>query len=157
MSNPRTIARLEARIKERVAYAVEFELNDPRASFITVTRVELTKDLANARVFYSVLGTEADRRKVARMLEAASGFVQRQLGRVLRTRRIPRLEWRYDDSIETMANMGRTIDEALDADRSINPEAHGEIVRERETDASSQAEAEIEYEEYLDSDETEER
>ena len=49
MANPRSIARLEARIHERVAHCLEFEVSDPRSAFITVTKVELSTDLSIAR------------------------------------------------------------------------------------------------------------
>lgn len=127
MVNPRSKARIEARIHERVAHCVEFELADPRAAFITITKVEASDDLSSAKVFYSVYGTEGDKSRVARMLADASGFVRKQVGRVLQTRRIPALQWIYDDSIELAARMERTIQEALERDRAIHPEAHAEI------------------------------
>ncbi len=126
MANPRTIARLEARILQRAAYCVEFELNDPRSAFITLTHVKLTNDLAGAHIKYSVLGSPSERSKVEHMLVDASGFIQRQVGRVLQTRRVPRLTWEYDDSIEHAAEMDRRIREALERDRAINPSAHAE-------------------------------
>ena len=124
MANPRTKARLEARILERVATLLEFELNDPRASFITVTSVTLSEDLGLATIRYSVFGTEGDRSKVQHMLEDATGFVRSKIGRVLRVRRIPALKWRYDDTIELQDKMERTIRDAMERDKSINPEAH---------------------------------
>lgn len=127
MTNPRVKARIEARIQERVAYCVEFELNDPRATFITITRVEVSDDLSSAKIFYSVYGTEGDKSRTARMLEDASGFVRKQVARVLKMRRIPALRWFYDDSIERTAEMHRTIQEALEKDRTINPTAHTEL------------------------------
>ncbi len=124
MANDRTIARLEARIKERAAYAVEFELNDPRSSFITLTRCELARDLASVKIFYSVLGSEADKNKTARMLESAGGFIQRQVGRVLRTRHTPRISWIFDDTIEKIDRMDNLLNETFKSDREINPDAH---------------------------------
>lgn len=124
MANPRTVARLQARIKERIAHCVEFELADPRSTFITITRVELTNDISQAKVFYSVLGDEADRNKTKRMLESASGFIQRQVAGILATRRTPKLEWRYDDTIEQMIHMDEAVAMALERDREINPNAH---------------------------------
>ena len=97
MASPRTIERLQARILERAANALEFELSDPRGGFITVTRVQLAKDLSSGKIYYSVLGSEADRRKVAHMLESAAGFLQRAIGRGLQLRRIPHLTWVYDE------------------------------------------------------------
>ena len=127
MTNSRAKARIEARIKERAAYCVEFELNDPRATFITITSVEVSSDLSSARILYSVYGTEADKTKTAHMLENAAGFVQKQIGRVLRTRRIPRITWVYDDSIERAADMQKKIHAALEHDKEINPAAHPEL------------------------------
>jgi len=119
MANPKTIGRLQAQIQRRVAYCLQFEISDPRASFVTVTKVELSKDLARAKVFYSVLGSEADRSKTAHMLEGAAGFVRRQLGRVLETRTIPLLSWEYDPSAEDAANLSRLIAEARQRDEAI--------------------------------------
>src|SRR5262245_53367471 len=127
MTNPRVKARIEARILERVAYCVEFELSDPRASFITVTRVEVSDDLSFAKIFYSVYGTEGDKSRVAHMLVDASGFVRKQIARVLKTRRVPALQWIFDDSIERAAQMHKTIQQPLERDRAINPAAHAEI------------------------------
>ena len=79
MANPRTIARLEARILERAAVCLQSEVSDPRASFITVTRVKLSPDLSSGRIYYSVLGTEGDKSKAEHMLESAAGFLQRQI------------------------------------------------------------------------------
>ena len=68
MTNPRTIARLQARIHERAAYCLQFEVADPRASFITVTRVELSPDITSGKIYYSVLGSEGERSKAEHML-----------------------------------------------------------------------------------------
>ena len=122
MANPRTIARLESRIRERAAYCLEFEVKDPRASFITVTKVELAKDLSSGKIYYSVLGDAADRHKAEHMLASAAGFIQRQIARVLEVRRMPRLRWIYDASIEEGARLDKLIADARKRDREINPE-----------------------------------
>ena len=154
MTNPRSKARIEARIQERVAYCVEFELADPRSTFVTITRVEVTDDLSTARVFYSVYGTSGEKSRTAHMLEDASGFIRKRVGRVLKTRRIPELRWIYDDSIEYSARMNKTIQEALEHDRTINPQAHPELSRP-ESPAVDE-ETEKEYQEFLESQEEEE-
>ncbi len=123
MANPRTIARLAARIQERAAYCLQFEVNDPRASFITVTRVELTPDLSAGKIFYSVLGSEADKTKAQHMLESAAGFIQRQVARVLEMRRMPHLKWVYDESMQRASDLDALIREARARDRAINPKA----------------------------------
>lgn len=121
MANPRTIARLSARIHERAAYCLQFEIHDPRASFITITRVELTPDVTAGKIFYSVLGSEADKSKAQHMLDSAAGFIQRQVARVLDMRRMPHLKWVYDDSMQRAADLDAVIREARARDREINP------------------------------------
>jgi ribosome-binding factor A len=155
MTNPRVKARIEARIQERVAYCVQFELNDPRATFITITRVEVSDDLSSAKIFYSVYGTEGDKARTAHMLEDASGFVRKQVGRVLKMRRVPALRWIYDDSIERTAGMQRTIQEALEKDRAINPAAHAELERPA-TEKPGDPELDREYLDFLQAQEDEE-
>ena len=121
MANPRTIARLESRILERAALVLQSEVSDPRASFITVTRVKLSTDLSSGRIYYSVLGSEGDKSKAAHMLESAAGFLQRQIALAINVRRMPHLKWTYDDSMERASDMARLIKEARERDRAINP------------------------------------
>ena len=76
------------------------EVHDPGIGFITLTRVTVTTDLQLARVFYTSLGDEKARRETARALERATGFFRRQVGaRLPHLRRVPELEFRFDESI----------------------------------------------------------
>jgi ribosome-binding factor A len=120
MANPRTIAKLEARIHERVAYCLDFEVSDPRAGMITVTGVKLSTDLSIADVRYTVLGEAADRSKAEHMLASAAGFIQRQVGRVLSMRRTPTLRFHYDESLVEAQRLDRLIADALQRDREIH-------------------------------------
>lgn len=127
MANPRTIARVAARIQQRVAYCLQFELNDPRASFVTITKVELSSDMRHAKLYWSTLEQGGRRQRIQGMLEHASGYVRRQLGRVLETRVLPELRWVFDESIERAAAMERLIREARQRDAAIRGEPpHGE-------------------------------
>ena len=101
---------------------LQFEVNDPRASFITITRVKLSPDLSSGRIYYSVLGSEGDKSNAVHMLESASGFLQRQIGRVLQMRRMPHLKWQYDESMERADEIDKLIREARARDRTINPD-----------------------------------
>ncbi len=137
MASPKTVARLEAQIQRRVAHCLQFEVADPRAGFVTVTRVELSKDLQNAKVFYSVLGEDEELRSTARMLDQACGFVQRQVAGILRTRTVPRLSWHFDESIREAARLDRLIREARERDRRIAEEG-GERGESEEIPASEE-------------------
>ena len=121
MANPRTIARLQSRIQERAAYCLQFEVNDPRASFITITKVALSPDLTSGKIYYSVLGSESDKSQAEHMLRSAAGYIQRQVARVLDLRRVPHLKWMYDESVEHAADLAKLIQDARARDREINP------------------------------------
>jgi ribosome-binding factor A len=121
MVNPRTLQRIESRIQERAAYCLQFEIKDPRSSFVTVTKVELEPDMRSGKIYWSCLGSEADRHKTERMLEGAGGFIQRQIARVLETRTVPHLSWVHDETIERAAELDRLIGEARSSDNAIRP------------------------------------
>ena len=123
MASPKTIARLEAQIRRRAAHCLQFEVSDPRAGLITVTRVELSKDMSSAKIFYSVLGDDGDRSKAEHMLLSAAGFIQRQVASVLHTRTIPHMRWVFDGSIVEAARLDRLIREARERDRRMRAES----------------------------------
>lgn len=75
------------------------EVHDPGIGFLTLTRVKVTPDLQIARVYYTALGDQQARRETARALKRALPFLRRQLGQRLRLRRVPELEFFYDESI----------------------------------------------------------
>ena len=98
-------SRLAEKIRERVANVVLFELQDPRITFPTITRVKLSKDKAHCKVYYTVYGSDADRTKTAHALTDARGFIQREVARVLQTRITPQLSFLYDESVERSLRM----------------------------------------------------
>jgi ribosome-binding factor A len=75
------------------------DVHDPGIGFITLTRVHMTPDLQLARVFYTSLGDAAARRETARALARATPFLRRQLGSRIRLRRVPEIEFRFDESV----------------------------------------------------------
>ena len=76
------------------------KLKDPRVhELTTITGVDVTGDLSQARVYFTVLGDEAAIEETGRGLTAASGFLQRHLGKVLTVRQVPALSFRYDASV----------------------------------------------------------
>ena len=87
------------------------ELKDPRIGFVTVTGVETSPDLRNARVFVSVLGSERKREKSLAALKAAHGVLQARVSRELRLKRTPLLAFEYDPSVAHGVRMSQLIDE----------------------------------------------
>jgi ribosome-binding factor A len=74
-------------------------VHDPGIGFITLTRVKVSPDLQLARVFYTSLGDDKARRETARALERATPFFRRHVGSRLQLRRVPELDFRFDESV----------------------------------------------------------
>ncbi|MGH9238936.1 MAG: 30S ribosome-binding factor RbfA, partial [Vicinamibacterales bacterium] len=74
-------------------------VHDPGIGFITLTRVKVSPDLQQARVYYTSLGDYAARVQTAKALERATGFFRRHLGDRLRLRRVPELQFQFDESV----------------------------------------------------------
>jgi ribosome-binding factor A len=102
--------RVNEAIREVVSEAVG-GLKDPRIGFVTVTGVKTSADLRHARVFVSVLGSEAKRRKTLAGLAAAHGVLQARVARELRMKRTPQLAFEYDPTVERGVRMTKLIDE----------------------------------------------
>lgn len=94
------LKRLSEVVKERASEVIVLELKDPRLGFVTVTRVKLARDLTQAVIFWSIIGSAADRNKTAHALEDARGFIQSAVAKAMQTRVTPRLTIRYDPSLE---------------------------------------------------------
>ena len=107
---PDRMRRVNESLRELLSEAV-LELKDPRIGFVTITGVETSPDLRNARVFVSVLGSEKKREATLAGLSAAHGVLQARLARELRMKRTPQLAFEYDPSVERGVRMSKLIDE----------------------------------------------
>ena len=112
MASPITIERLQRAIKQRVSSVIQQELSDPRLGLVTVTEVKLSRDVTACVIRYSVLGSEGQRSKCAHALEAGTGYIRREVGRALKTRTVPTIEFEYDESIEGSVRISRLLREA---------------------------------------------
>ncbi len=92
--------RIDELLRQEIGRALEREVTDPGIGFVTVTDVETSPDLAHARVWVSVIGTEERRKASLAGLRRAMPYIRRGLASKIRLRRIPELEVRLDSSIE---------------------------------------------------------
>lgn len=97
-------------------------LKDPRIGFVTVTGVRTTKDLSQATVFVSVLGSEQEQAQTLAGLQSAHGVLQAQLARELGTRRTPVLTFEYDPAIERGVRLTKMIDELAPPETDGEPD-----------------------------------
>jgi ribosome-binding factor A len=102
--------RVDEAMREVLGGAITSELKDPRVGFVTVTAVETAPDLRRARVFVSVLGSDAERRRSLDALRNAHGYLQRRVADELRLKHTPTLEFEYDDSSERSLRIAELIE-----------------------------------------------
>jgi ribosome-binding factor A len=112
--------RIGDQIRVEITGMLSRQVHDPGIGFLTVTRVEVTRDLQHARVYYTTLGDQKARCESARALERASPFLRRQLAGRLRLRRAPELQFFYDESIEKHDRIERILIE-IERERAQRP------------------------------------
>ena len=108
--------RFATQIQRVLAGLIQTELKDPRLSAPSILDVQVSKDLAYARVYFSVLDPE-DADDCLAALKSASGFLQREIGKALKARITPRLSFIYDDTDIRGRQLSDLIDSALASDK----------------------------------------
>ncbi|GAB6039588.1 30S ribosome-binding factor RbfA [Endothiovibrio diazotrophicus] len=107
--------RVGEQMQRELAELIRDEVKDPRVGMVTIAAVEVSKDLAHAKVWFTVLGAEPT--VTAEGLNRASGFLRRELGRRMVLRSVPQLHFVYDDSVVRGNELASLIDRAVSADR----------------------------------------
>ncbi len=111
MAIPFRREKLSSQIVKDVSQIIQLEIKDPRMGFVSVTRVELSADLAYARIHVSIMGKAKVKKLTMSALQSARGFVQHLLSRRLAIRQCPEITFERDDSIEKSIKMTQKLDE----------------------------------------------
>lgn len=115
--------RVGDQIQRELAELIREQVKDPRVGMLTLSGVEVSRDLAHAKVFFTVLGDKDAIEGTTQGLRQAAGFLRRELGRRMRIRTVPELHFQYDDTQEKGARISALIDEAVASDRARHPDA----------------------------------
>jgi ribosome-binding factor A len=113
-------SRIGDQLRAELSDLIAREVHDPGIGFLTITHVKVTPDLQVARVYYTTLGDDKARRDSARALHRAAPFLRRQLGSRLRLKRVPQLEFFFDESIARGDRIEQILHD-LDAERAARP------------------------------------
>ena len=105
--------RLATQILRTLSELLRFETKDPRLKDVSLTGVDLSRDLSVARVYFSLLSPDADVAPVVEGLGKATGFLRGRLGAAIKVRHVPELRWVHDDSAAQSAKISELIDGAL--------------------------------------------
>jgi len=118
MLNYKRAERIGDQIRAEVADLLVRKIKDPRIGFVTVTTVEVTDDLKQAKVFVSILGEAPQQKKTLQGLSRASGFIRTELGKRLRLKFLPQLSFHLDESAQKAAHVLQLLEEIKQTDDS---------------------------------------
>ena len=113
MANEQRLRRIADQIQRELSGLLRSELKDPRVGFITLTGVEVSPDLAHAKVFFTTLGDTPSLSRTEEGLRRAAGFLRAQLGGLLKLRVTPELHFHHDASVEHGVRLSQLIDAAV--------------------------------------------
>ncbi|MFC2973401.1 30S ribosome-binding factor RbfA [Azotobacter bryophylli] len=112
--------RIGDQMQRELSLLIQREIKDPRLGMVTITGVQVVRDLSHAKVFITVMGKEDSAQEIERNLEIlneAAGFLRMLLGKSMKLRTIPQLHFCYDASIRRGVELSALIERAVAEDR----------------------------------------
>ena len=108
--------RLGHQVQRTLAELLQREVKDPRVRNVSLTSVDLTRDLSVARVYFSLLEPDADPAAALEGLDRATGFLRGRLGKAIKARHVPELRFVHDDSAAEAVRLTELIDQVVTTD-----------------------------------------
>jgi ribosome-binding factor A len=105
-------SRVAGQLQRELSELIRREVKDPRVRLVTVTKVDVTRDLSHAKVMISVLGQDGPQPEVLAALQHAAGYLRHLLGKMLKMRSIPEFHFAQDDVLERAAHLTALINQA---------------------------------------------
>ena len=112
--------RVDEALREVLSDAIAKDLKDPRIGFVTVTAVNTSRDLRQARVYFSVLGDRRSREETLDGLRSAHGYLQGVIASQLTLKRTPALVFEYDETVERAARLTELMERGPDREDDDN-------------------------------------
>jgi ribosome-binding factor A len=109
--------RVAEQMKKELGDIISRKIKDPRVGFVTVTDVEVTGDLQQAKVYISVLGEEKQKHNTLLGLSKAKGFIRSEIGKRIRLRKTPELAFEFDEAVDQGNRIEHLLKELNDSDR----------------------------------------
>ncbi len=105
--------RVAEQIQRELALLLQREMRDPRISGVTISSVDVTRDLSLAKVYFTLLSDDANPREAKQVLEKASGFLRHALGEHMLMRVLPQLRFIYDETLVKGTELTNLIDQVI--------------------------------------------
>lgn len=119
--------RLNELVQRELAQMIQQEVKDPRLGMVTVSAVEITRDLAYAKVYVSIYDTDDKIKQNLAILNHAAGFLRSMLAKRIKIRTVPELHFIYDNSIVEGQRLSSIIDQAIAEDESKHKKDESEV------------------------------
>lgn len=116
MAQYRRTDRLNEQLRQEISLLIRGEVRDPRVTLATVTAVQASPELDHAKVYFTTLGDDDERKEVLAGLRSAAPFLRRELGKRMHVRRVPELHFEIDRVLEEAQRIERLLHEALPRD-----------------------------------------
>ena len=120
MSQAARNRKIAEAIQRELSDLIRLEMRDPRVGLVTLTDVDVTRDNAHAKVFFTLIGNDAQIASCQHGLESAAGFLRSQLAHRLTIRTVPQLHFELDISIERGVRLSKLIDDAVADDVKLH-------------------------------------
>jgi ribosome-binding factor A len=124
MSQGRT-ERVAEEVKKSVGRIIHDELKDPRIGFVTITKVDLSRDLRFAKIYFSLLGSKKELADTKVGLERSNGFIRKLLGQRMKLRYVPQLMFKLDKSSEYSIRIAEVLEKIKDKGESNEQQLRG--------------------------------
>jgi ribosome-binding factor A len=111
--------RVADQMQRELALLIQREIRDPRLGMITITAVDVSRDLAHAKVYITLMNKDSDEDIAENLaiLKNVAGFLRMQLGKVMKLRSVPQLHFHYDESVRRGVHLSSLIERAVAEDR----------------------------------------
>ncbi|MFH1782708.1 MAG: 30S ribosome-binding factor RbfA [Candidatus Omnitrophota bacterium] len=106
--------RVKGELKKELSIILRDDLKDPRVGFVTITRIDLTGDLRHAKVYFSMIGEDANKEECEEGIQSASKYIRKLIGERLQLKYVPELTFIFDRSIEYSIDLEKTFERIRD-------------------------------------------
>lgn len=130
--------RVGEQIQREMAQLVQQEIKDPRLGLVTISAVNLSKDMSHANIFFTILNDEQSVEETIKILDGASGFLRHELGKRMQLRIVPHIHFKYDESISYGNELSSLINKAMGMENPENRMADSEQADDQDNDENNE-------------------
>lgn len=102
--------RVEGQLRKEISKILQEDIKDPRIGFVTITRIDLTKNLRYARIYFSIMGDDDVKEESLKGIKSSIGFIRKLIAERMNLRYVPELYFKLDNSIEYSINLEKTFE-----------------------------------------------